>query len=121
MTTVASVLTQCAAQRPDGLREQDKARQVIELDERIYHELTGSDCPDQKPVTCWPEQGEEPLLIQGAYAGLYTLWLQAYIEFELGNYEAYNALAARFGDLYTALRTHWRQSHRPRSAGGVTV
>ena len=121
MTTIHQVLTQCAAACPDGLSEQDKARWLMELDGRIYTEVTGADEPDNLPVTQWPEQGDAPLLAQAPYQGLYGLWLQANVEFALGNYTVYNELVGRFEGLYAAFRAHWRKNHRPVGAGSVSL
>lgn len=121
VTTITQVLRRCAATRPDSLSEEQKARWLVELDGRVYAEVTGPDEPDKVPVTAWPEQADAPLLAQAPYDGLYDLWLQANGEFALGNYADYNDLSARFEDLYRAFRAHWRQTHRPPAAGGLRL
>lgn len=121
MTTITQVLRRLAATASDRLSEERKARWLTELDGRIFTEVTGSDEPDRAPVTDWPEQADAPLLAGAPYEGLYELWLQANVEFALGNYADYNDLVGRFDGLYDAFRAHWRQTHRPPSTGSVRV
>ena len=118
MTTMEQVLSRCQQSRADGLAEPLLARWLLELEGRIYEEVTGPDEPDRLPVTRWPEQGDRPLLADAPYEGLYELWVLANAEFELGNYEDYNALTARFEALYRAFRAHWRRHRRPAPARG---
>ena len=118
--SVDQVLAQCQFIQSDIVPDQQRARWLLELDGRIYCQVTGSDRPDRLPVTHWPEQADQPLLADGPFEGLYELWVLANVELTLGNYEDYNALVGRFNDLYRDFRAHWRHTHRP-ARSRVTV
>ena len=120
MINMDQVLDRCRRVQADSVPDAVRARWLLELEGRLYAQVTGRDEPDRLPVTHWPAQADEPLLADRPYEGLYELWVLANVEFELGNYEDYNALTDRFDDLYRAFRAHWRSTHRPHPAR-VTV
>ena len=121
MATINEVIRRVGRTRPNTLEDEDKARWLLELEGRIYREVTGADEPEARPVENWPEQGDEPLLVKAPYDSLYDLWLGAQAEFAVGNYEDYDALAGQFEETYAAFRALWRREHRPGAGGQIVV
>lgn len=113
MTTMDQVMERVARLLPNTVDERDQARWLMELDGRVYEELTRADEPDRTPAAAWPEDGGRELLIPDPYGVLYELWLMARICFVLGQYADYNNLAGQFEATYSDLRARWRRDHVP--------
>lgn len=114
MATVNEVILRVDRLRPNALEEEDKARWLMELDGRIYLEVTSADNPEARPPESWPEDGDMELLVPAPYAGLYELYLMAKVEFALQDYEGCENTTQLYNQAMSEFRAQYRRSHVPR-------
>lgn len=120
-TTMNKVLERVGRTKPNALSDEDKARWLLELDRRIYEEITKADDPERTPPEVFPEDGEKELVVKAPYDNLYDLYLTAMIEYWMREYDAYNNTVTLFRQAYDEFRARWRRDHRPKPTPGFQV
>lgn len=113
MPSINNVIARVKELKPSPLRDEDMARYLMELDGRIYKELTAADHPEMTPPAAWPEDGDKQLLVQAPYDVLYDHYLTAMIEYWMREYGNYNNTVALFQQAYDEYRAWYRRTHRP--------
>lgn len=113
METINTVIERVKRLTPNTIDERDQARWLIALDNRVYNDVTGKECPDKSPTKNWPEDGDKPLLAETPYDNIYVLYLAAMVYFSLGEYDDYNNVVEQFDQAFKEFRARWRQDHRP--------
>lgn len=117
MPTINEVIERVERVKPMvNVEDQDKAKWLIDLDGRIYNELTGRTDPDTLPPRSWPEDGDKPLLVGAPYDRLYDLWIISMMEFYMREYTDYNNTAMMFNEAYQEFATWHRQNNAPPSS-----
>lgn len=114
MATMNEVMERVKRTKPNAIDEKDQARWLLQLDGRVYNEVTGQD-EDVQPAKSWPDDGDKELLAQSPYDGIYDLYLTAMICFALGEYSDYNNAAELFDQEFQAFRAWWRRGHVPQN------
>ena len=87
--TIDQAIAMADALRPNLLGDGEKARWVIELEDRLEREL-GREARSLR----WPEDGGVTLAAQGGYEDVYVLWLCARIDLALREYDNWNNMAS---------------------------
>ena len=113
MSTINEVMGRVDRLTPNAVEERDKARWLLELDGRIYAELTGKDDPETEPARSWPEDGDKELLAAPPYDNIYDLYLQAMIAANTAEYEVYNNVTVMFLNAYQQFAAWYRRGHMP--------
>lgn len=121
MPTINKVIERVGRTKPNALAEEDKARILMELDRRIYEEITKADKPERVPPKMFPEDGDMELVVQAPYDNLYDLYLTAMLEFWMREYDAYNNTVLLFQQAYDEFRARWRREHKPEQGQGFHV
>lgn len=121
MATINEVLERVSRTKPSGMDDTDKARILVELDNRIYQEITAEDEPNRMPPKEWPEDEDEELIVRAPYDNLYDFYLTAMIEYWMREYGNYNNSAALFQEAYNEFRSRWRRDHTPAKRPGFQV
>ena len=116
MPTVNEVMERVDRVKPNAFEEPCMAGWLMELDGRVYEELTKADAPDALPPGKWPEDGDKKLLVSPPYDNMYDLYLTAMIEFAQGEYSAYNNTAALFDRAWKDYRAKYRREHLPKAS-----
>lgn len=116
MPSVNKVIERVKRMKPNTLEDQDLARYLMELDGRIYKEITSADHPDVTPPAKWPEEGDKQLLVAEPYDNLYDHYLTAMIEYWMREYGNYNNTVALFQQAYDEFRAYYRRKHRPKES-----
>lgn len=101
--------------KPNAIDEDAKVAWVLQMDQRVYRDLTGKDLPDTLPVTA--EEPDRELLAAPPHDNIYTLYVQSMVEFSLAEYESYNNTALLFTDAWAEYRAWYRRNHRPAPVG----
>lgn len=114
MTTINKVIERVGRMKPNALADEDKARYLIELDRRIYEEITRADEPERVGPQAFPEDGDMELIVRAPYDNLYDHYLTAMIEYWMREYDAYNNTTALYRQAYDEFRARWRRDHRPK-------
>lgn len=121
MSTINEVMERVQRTKPNSMDSLDKARVLLELDRRIYEEITAEDEPDRLPPAAWPEDGDAQLVVRSPYDNLYDLYLTAMVEFWMRDYEEYNNTVDQFQQAYNEFRSRWRRDHRPKGSPAWNV
>lgn len=120
-STINKVIERVGRTKPNALSDEDKARWLLELDRRIYEEITKEADPERTPPEAFPEDGEKELVVKAPYDNLYDLYLTAMIEYWMREYDAYNNTVLLFQQAYDEFRAKWRRDHRPKQMPGFLV
>lgn len=73
-----------------------------------------------EPVRQFPEDGDNPLLVEAPYDNLYDLYVMAQVDFYNREAENYNNSALAFNTALDEYKKDYHQSHMPIGAGGYT-
>ena len=119
MATINEVVERVRRSKPNVIEEKDQARWLLELDGRVYEEVTKADEPNKLPVKVWPVDGGKPLLVESPYDGIYDLYLTAMICFALGEYGDYNNVLDQFNRTFNEFRAWWRRNHVPKQTARI--
>lgn len=114
MSTINEVIERVQRTKPNSMDSREKARVLLELDRRIYEEITAADEPERLPPMAWPEDEDAQLVVRSPYDNLYDLYLTAMVEFWMREYEEYNNTVDQFQQAYNEFRSRWRRDHRPK-------
>lgn len=95
-----------------------KIKWLSRLDNKIYNEIicTHEYNEGETEVTFdgYDETDEDTELIVGEpYAEMYVRWLEAQIDYNNMEYDAFNNCNAVFESIYSAFRNAYNQSHKP--------
>ena len=116
MPTINEVIRRVDRIRPNLLEDKDKVRWLMQVDERVYREMTGKDDPERRPAA----EGDGKLIIPDCHGQVYDLYLTAMIEFAQEEYEAYNNTVEAYDQAMREYRAWYRREHMPR-AGYITL
>jgi Zn ribbon nucleic-acid-binding protein len=73
-----------------------------------------------KIVQQFPEDGDEPLLVEAPYDNLYDLYVMAQVDFYNREADNYNNSALAFNTALDEYKKDYHRNHAPIGAGGVT-
>ena len=121
MSTINEVLERVQRTKPSNMDDRDKARILLELDRRIFEEITREDEPDHTPPGNWPEDGDWELIVPAPYDNLYDLYLTAMLEYWMREYDGYNNTVGLFTEAYDEFRSRWRRDHRPKGRSTLNL
>lgn len=113
MPTINEVIERVGRTKPNAMEDRDKAGILINLDSRIYHDLTMADAQDQIPPEQWPEDGDKQLLVTSPFDNIYDLYLTAMIEFHMREYGNFNNTVMLFNEAMNDYKAKYRRDHRP--------
>lgn len=117
MPSVNEVIERVDRVKVNPYEDADKARWLMELDGKIYQEVTAFPLTEEgenpAPPRVWPEEGDKPLLVDPPYDRLYDLYLFAMIDYHDREYAGYNNAMELFNAAMGEFRRKWRRDHRP--------
>ena len=105
--------------KPNAYAQEDKIRWLSRLDARIFREIIGTHerNADEEEISFTgygADDGETELLVGEPYDELYIHWLEAQIDYNNMEYEAFNNSNAMFEGVYIAFRNAYHQAHMPK-------
>lgn len=121
MPSINEVMERVDRVTPNTIEQQDKARWLMELDGRVYAEVTQADAPNTLPPQSWPEDGDKPLLVEAPRDNIYDLYLIAMVQFYMREYSDYNNTVDQFTKAYNEFLAWYRRNHVPRQTAQLKL
>lgn len=119
--TVQQAIAEADHLKPNMYEAVDKIRWLSRLEARIFQEIicTHTFNVDETEITEFtpltPDDGEKELFAGEPYDELYVRWLEAQIDYNNMEFDAFNNSNAVFESVYGAFRNAYHRSHMPRS------
>lgn len=103
--------------KPNMFDVEDKIKWLSRLDMRITLELFDKHQSDTEALTFTgygPDDQEKELLVGEPYAEMYVHWLEAQIDYNNMEYDAFNASNAMFESVFQAFCNAYHSGHMPK-------
>ena len=114
--TIGNALSRIDAVKPNSFRQDEKIRWLSVLDGMIKAEIIDThegaesvefkEYDDTTPLT-------QELLVPHPYDDVYIKWLEAQIDYSLGEYGKYNNSVTMYNAAYLAFQKYYNRTHKP--------
>lgn len=115
--TITEAISKTDAKKRNVISEDEKVEWLSELDSRVFVELY--ETHENAPITEIPKydsttERERDLIIPHPYEALYPLWLEAKIDYAVGDTARYLNSYAMFNSLYTEFARWYHRKNKPK-------
>lgn len=117
--TISEAIAEIDSQKINAYEHEKKIKWLDRLDNRIYNEiiLTHEYNDGEEEVTFSGYNADTDmdteLLVGEHYAEMYVRWLEAQIDYNNMEYDAFNNCNSVFESIYSSFRNAYNQSHLP--------
>ena len=112
--TPEEIITQVDEIKPNAFDDKTKLRWIGELEGRIAADLfLLSSTELQQLELIHPEGMEQELLVKWPHNDIYSLWLQAKIDFANGEYDKYQNTMAAYNEVYNNFANWFIRTYSP--------
>ena len=118
--TIAEVISQVDALKPNNYTPEDKIRWLSSLDSRVKTQIIDAhEC--NEPFCFYGYDSildqETELLVGAPYDEMYLRWLEAMIDYHNSDDDRYNNAIMLFNNAYEGYKKHYTRTHMPISKG----
>ena len=118
--TIAEVISQVDALKPNNYTPEDKIRWLSSLDSRVKTQIIDAhEC--NEPFCFYGYDSildqETELLVGAPYDEMYLRWLEAMIDYHNSDDDRYNNASMLFNNAYEGYKKHYTRTHMPISKG----
>lgn len=111
MATIKGIIERVGKEKPDAFHSEVKTNWLAELDGQIALDCFAmSPLEAQKVRYCWPADGDKELLIRFPNEDIYTLYLEALIDFHNGEPDRYQNTMERFNQAFLGFKQWLRMT-----------
>lgn len=110
--TVADIIIQVDAVKPNAFSDETKVMWLNALEGRIMTEVMLMDIHEVRPYV-WPECGDYTPLVDPPHDDLYGMWLTAQIDLANGEYEKYQNSMAVFNAAFGGFVRWFAERYEP--------
>jgi hypothetical protein len=118
--TIAEVISQVGALKPNTYTPEDKIGWLSSLDARVKSQIIDAHVCNE-PIYFYGYDSiadqETELLVPAPYDEMYLRWLEAMIDYHNSEDDRYNNAIMLFNNAYDGYKKHYTRTHTPLSHG----